>query len=606
MTEIVFKEPGYLVLLALLAPLWLIFRSAAIKRRKAMRSFSGSNPLKSSEQSIMTRRRAWTTVCYCVAFGIFVVALARPAWERIPVEAGSRGRDVLFLLDVSNSMLAEDLAPNRLERAKQSILDCVESLAGDRIGLVIFAGSPSIVCPLTTDYGFFRRMLGEAAPGNVSQGGTRIGDAIRKTVDKLLDESRRGYQDLILITDGGDQESQPEKAAKELEELGVFLVVVGVGDERRGAQIPLGPGDRLPGGREYMVYKGNPVLTRLESAPLNQMAKASRNGVYLNAGLRAFHLGEVYHRLVEHFEERMKETSETLLQYRDEFQWFLAAGLFALCLPQLIGAAGRRRFAHGIIAAALAAGMLLPGAPLLAQGPESGDGDAEADEETSEAAEAEAKADLQEAGDRSAADYYNEGHRLFGLKLYNEAVQSFRMALDRTEDKELRVRACYNLGNSFYKGGEAIVAEDQGLALEFFAMSAVAYRAALDYRPGFADAAWNLELARRSERDLRDAMKSEQEGQEESSEESKSEEEGEEGEPGDEGENAESEDMEESDDSGEGKPSDYSASDLALDLENEGLPPPMLDPEDIFQEESANNELRQKKGSKYQAVEKDW
>ena len=600
MMPIIFKEPWYLWSLVLIPPLWMLFSAAAQKRREAMRGFSGSHPLVASEQQRLLRRRSWTMTCYCVASGILVVALARPAWTRIPVEAGSQGRDVLFLLDVSNSMLAEDLAPNRLERAKQGILDCVKSLEGDRVGLGIFAGSPSIVCPLTTDYSFFRSTLAEASPENVSQGGTRIGDAIRKSVDKLLDEKRRGRHDLILITDGGDQESQPENAVVELEEMGVFLIVVGLGDERKGAPIPLRGVDNPMGERKYMTYKGKPVWSSLESAPLNRMAAASRNGVYLNAGTRAFDLGEVYHRLVEHFETQVREGDETTLRYRDEFQWFLVIGLLALCLPHLAGM--RRKFRPVVAVLALClvwssdAYAQADGAMLL-------DSQAEDMEGITDPREGVA---LEHEEKGEPVEYYNEGCRLLDLRLFEEALTVFRLALQGAEDEVLRVRACYNLGNCYFRGAEAIMSRDQVTAVQFFGLSAVAFRTVLDYERDHEDAAWNLELARRREKELLEALQSEREGEDAESEESESQEESKDGEPGEDGEDMESEDTEESEEGDEGKPSDYSASDLALDLDSEGIPPPMVDPEDIFQEEAMNNELRQKKGAKYQPVEKDW
>ncbi|MFV1993923.1 MAG: VWA domain-containing protein [Verrucomicrobiales bacterium] len=574
-----FLNASLLILLLLVPGMWLLFAYAGDRRRRSMDSFSGSHSFGAAERGWQARRRRLTALAYCLAAALLVVALARPAWRRVPVPAGSIGRDVLFLLDVSNSMLAEDLLPNRLARAKQAILDCVDSLEGDRVGLVIFGGSPSIVCPLTTDYGFFRRMLSEASPENVSQGGTRIGDAIRKTVDKLLDPKRRGLQDLVLITDGGDQQSQPEKAAAELSEMGVFLIVIGLGDEREGARIPLRGVDDPGGTRAYVSYQGSTVVSRLESGPLERMASASLDGVFLNAGTRAFHLGEVYHRFVAHYEETERESSETTMRYRDEFPWFLGLALVALFAPAFY--AGRTIPVVAAARVAVALAFLFTGEGALA-------------------------ADGAEA--RAGIGAYREGSRLYRRMRFPEAAETFRLALNSAGgDSVLRFRAAYNLGNSYFKGAEVIMAEDGEAALLYLGLSAEAFRAALDLDPENGDAAWNLELARRHERDLLEALESDREGQENKSEEVESDEEGEDGEQSEEGEEMESdEEGEESEESGEGKPSDYSASDLALDLENQDLPPPMTDPEDIFEEEAMNNELRQKKGTKYQPVEKDW
>ncbi len=590
----VFLDLPKIAWLMLVPPLWFLFRYAAARRREAMISFSGTHPLKSMEQEAQRRRRRWTVGCYCLAAVLLVMALARPAWTRVSVPAGGQGRDLLFLLDVSNSMLAEDLAPNRLERAKQAVLDCLESLDGDRVGLVIFAGSPSIVCPMTTDYGFFRRRLEEAGPENVSQGGTRIGDAIRKSVDKLLSENRKGLQDIILITDGGDQESRPEKAAAELEELGAFLVIIGVGNPRSGVPIPLKPEDRAGPGSAFMTYKGRPVLTRLESGPLQRMAKASRHGVYLNAGARAFELDEIYRRLVQHFEEKLRGDSESVMRYREEFQWFLGLALLLLCLPRLL-TVGRFFYSAGV-----RPGTALLTIALLACGSE-----ARAQEETVE----DAPEVIQEPPvRRSAKGHYRKGRRFFQAQEYAKAIEAFRMALEHSRGDELRVAACYNLGNSYFKGAEMILPQDQVLSLNYFSLSTEAFRAVLDFDAANEDAAWNLELARTREKELLDALRSDREGESGESEDGEDQDQSEEGEPGEEGDEMEpGDEMEETEESGEGKPSDYSAGDLSLDLENQNMPPPMVDPEDIFEEDAENNALRQKKGSsKYQAVEKDW
>jgi Ca-activated chloride channel family protein len=141
----IFLEPSRLGLMLLVPVLWVVFHYASARRRAATAAFSGDHPIKESVRVAQRRRRTWMAAGLCLAVAALILAMARPAWERVPVEASGRGRDVLFLLDVSNSMLAEDVAPNRLERAKLAVLDCLESLEGDRVGLVIFAGSPSIV-----------------------------------------------------------------------------------------------------------------------------------------------------------------------------------------------------------------------------------------------------------------------------------------------------------------------------------------------------------------------------------------------------------------------------------------------------------------------------
>ena len=159
--------------------------------------------------SVSPVRRRWKTALALLGIGFIAVGLARPGWNPEAETIERRGRDVVFLLDVSRSMLAEDLAPNRLERAKLAIQDAVEGLQGDRVGLVIFAGHALVKCPLTHDYGFFKLMLEDVSTESISRGGTMIGDAIRKTLEEVFDEQFKQYKDLILITDGEDPHTSP-------------------------------------------------------------------------------------------------------------------------------------------------------------------------------------------------------------------------------------------------------------------------------------------------------------------------------------------------------------------------------------------------------------
>ena len=158
--------------------------------------------------------------------------------EKIGVE--QNGRDLIFVLDVSRSMLAKDCRPNRLEVAKAAIEQCLKTKSGNRYALMAFAGSASIRCPLTRDQRFFRKMLREISPDSVAQGGTRIEDALTKVVDKLLldDDESSSASDLILISDGEDLGSKPERSVSKLNALGVRMLVIGLGDSEYGERIP--------------------------------------------------------------------------------------------------------------------------------------------------------------------------------------------------------------------------------------------------------------------------------------------------------------------------------------------------------------------------------
>ena len=233
------------------------------------------------------QRRQWAVVGVLVWL---VLALARPAWRPRTDLAATDSRDVVFVLDVSRSMLARDRQPDRLGSARLAIRDLVEHLRpGDRFGLVVFAGSSLIVCPLTTDISFFNKSLEEAGPGGVAYGGTRIGDALRKTADKLLGgTAQRGFQDVILLTDGDDHDSEMEKAVEAVNDRGAALIVIGLGSDSEGA--------RIPEGDAFVLYQGREVWSRQNSATLEQVARTATNGLFLNAWTRALDLPDVYRR----------------------------------------------------------------------------------------------------------------------------------------------------------------------------------------------------------------------------------------------------------------------------------------------------------------------
>ncbi len=152
-----------------------------------------------------------------LGLALLIVAAARPRFGVYFEKVDQRGVDCFVLLDVSRSMLAEDVAPNRLERAKSDIRDLLKKLAGDRVGLIVFAGKPVLKVPLTTDDGFFRTVLDDVDTHSAPRGGTLIGDAIRKALDAMPPRGDRD-QVIVLLTDGEDQESYPIEAAKQAAE----------------------------------------------------------------------------------------------------------------------------------------------------------------------------------------------------------------------------------------------------------------------------------------------------------------------------------------------------------------------------------------------------
>jgi Ca-activated chloride channel family protein len=322
----------------ILLMLWLIpaliglYIFAGYKRRQAMSRFVDANLLPMLNTSVSLARRRWKAALLVIAFAFGVFAASRPAWNPVPKKLERQGRDVVFVLDVSKSMLAEDLVPNRLERAKLAIGDVIDKLTGDRVGLLVFAGNSVVKCPLTLDYGFFRMMLEDISTESVSRGGTMIGDALRKVMDEVFDDEEKQFKDIILITDGEDHDSFPIEAAADVGKRGIRLIAIGIGDEDQGRRIPI---TDESGRRTFLKYKGQEIWSKLDGDTLRKMVNATPGGRYLNVATGTIDLGEVYNDLVASAAKKNLE-SVTVQRYEEKYQIFLGIMFLLLCIEFLV------------------------------------------------------------------------------------------------------------------------------------------------------------------------------------------------------------------------------------------------------------------------------
>jgi len=314
--------------------LWIIpllisfYIYAGIKRKKSLSIFIEAKLLSKIKISTNKIKRRWKAGFILIAIVFIIIALIRPAWNPKPETIKRRGRDVVFLIDVSKSMLAQDLIPNRLERAKLAINDCVEHLQGDRVAIVAFAGNAAIKCPLTLDYGFFKMMLKDISSDSISRGGTMIGDAIRKIMNEVFDKQKKEFKDIILITDGEDHDSFPVEAAKKAGESGIRIIAIGLGDENEGKRIPIT--DQF-GKKTYLKYNGHEVWTKLGADTLRKMVNVTKGGKYLNVSTGTIDLGRVYTKLIATAEKKELK-SESIKRYEEKFQIFLCIALIFLCI----------------------------------------------------------------------------------------------------------------------------------------------------------------------------------------------------------------------------------------------------------------------------------
>ena len=290
-----FTYISYLNWLWILPVLGVFFYFAARRRRNALARIAGPNSAEAVKRETPAGVNAFRGILLLCALALLVIALAGPAWNPIEEKVDRQGRDVVFVLDVSRSMLAEDLRPSRLERAKADVADCVTALQGDRVALVAFAGNAVVQCPLTHDYGFFRMMLADLTPNSVTRGGTNLGDALRLAQKQVFDDAEKEFKDVILITDGEDHDSLPVAAAQELGAAGIRLIAIGIGDDTVGAPIQV-TDER--GYKTTLKYRGETVRSKLDSKTLREMAQATPGGIYIPVGTNAFDLRETYERLV--------------------------------------------------------------------------------------------------------------------------------------------------------------------------------------------------------------------------------------------------------------------------------------------------------------------
>ncbi len=328
--------------------LWLIFLPAAIgalyyvsshASRSALKRFAAAGLLPELASAVNPAAKWWKAFLVMTGILSLSIALARPTWGERKRIVERRGRDVVFVLDVSRSMLAADLNPNRLEHAKNAIRDCLDSLTGDRVGLVVFAGGTVVKCPLTTDYGFFRMMLTDASPESVGRGGTLIGDAIRQCVEDVFDEQRRDVRDIVLITDGDDHESFPIEAAARAGKEGIRLIAIGIGDENEGRRIPI---TDAYGRQTYLKNAaGEEVWSKLKANTLRDMVDSTPGGQYLNVSTGTLDMGKVYLDLIASA-ERKKMADEEIVKHQERFQIFLIAAFALLLLEPIVSERKRR------------------------------------------------------------------------------------------------------------------------------------------------------------------------------------------------------------------------------------------------------------------------
>ncbi len=437
------------------------------------------------------------------------VAALGPRWGSRDEDTESRSANVVLAMDISKSMLAPDVSPDRLERARLLARRIVREMRTDRVGLVVFAGRAYVLSPLTTDHGALDLYLDALDPQIVSQGGSSLAAALAQAADLARGRVETGGdRAVVLVSDGEalEEEAAVRSAAERAARAGVRVFTVGVGTAR-GSPIPEYDAD----GRRQGYKRdedGRVVISRLGEALLRDVAQAT-NGDYFD--LADPGAAGALIRELRTLEQSTSESAQRTTQ-REQYAWFVALALVLLALdgwlvrravrppaatsdlapeePEAVPARGtRRRLPFARAAAALV---------LLVSMTAFGIGDVERGnrlyrEGRFEEAVAAYQAALADGG-ASAELHYNLGTALLALKRYAEAERHLQLALQEV-DPALRERAYYNLGNRFLEAARA-GADPRAQAQQYDA-AVEAYQHALRLAPDDVDAKWNLELAQR-------------------------------------------------------------------------------------------------------------
>lgn len=405
-----FVQPFFLLLILAIPFFYLFYGLYRRIQRKKIADF-GAPQLMEKLMPLRSRAKGWVKITlFSLAWLFLMVGLARPQIGARLKENTRKGAEIMIALDVSNSMLAQDYSPNRLERAKLAISRLVDKLHGDRIGLIVFAGESFVQLPITTDYVSAKIFLNTINTRSVPVQGTAMGDAITTAVKAFSNETtqRKNDKAIIIITDGENHEDDPVSAAKEAADLGIKVFTIGVGSPD-GKPIP------VAGGELMKDRNGNIVVTRLNERILTEVAAAGE-GAYIRAGNEEFGLNPIIDKIKDLDTSRF--SSVVFEDYDEQFMYFLGIAVFFLVLEFLVGSrrVGKRLFA--VIAILVVSGYQMS-----------------------------AQTDKKEI---------RVGNRMFDKRNYKEAEVNYRKALIKDSTS---VPANYNLGNTLFRMGDFAGAE---------------------------------------------------------------------------------------------------------------------------------------------------
>ena len=325
-----YENSEWLFLLVLIPIIILVFILSVRWRKKAIGVFGQLKLVYKLMPMASEFKLRSKFILFAVAIASLIIGIANPQIGSKMEEVKREGVDLMIAIDLSNSMLAEDLQPNRLMRAKQSISKLIDRLDGDRIGLIVFAGDAYVQLPITTDYSAAKLFLSTINTNIVPTQGTAIGKAIELSI-KSFDLQNAQNKAIIIITDGENHEDDAIKKAQEAEKLGIFVHTIGMGSAEGG---PIPVKNRYGTITSYQKDKeGNTIITALNEDMLKQIAQAG-GGSYIRANSTQSGLNALFKEINKM--EKKEIGSKVFTDYKDRFQWFIGLAIILLIIETLI------------------------------------------------------------------------------------------------------------------------------------------------------------------------------------------------------------------------------------------------------------------------------
>ena len=464
----------YLNYLWVIPALLLLFVWFRLWKSKTLRNYGEFKIISRLMPEISGAKQWFKFITLIVAIVLLIIGIANPQVGSKLEKTEQKGVDIIIALDVSNSMLAEDIKPNRIERARQAVSRFIDRLGNDRIGLIVFAGKAYPMLPLTSDYAAAKMFLSNADNSVVSTQGTSIADAI----DLAIQSFPQGQQGkaLIIITDGEDHEGEVMKKVEEAVSKGIVIHAIGIGSPQ-GVPIPLYRNNVRVGFRTG--NDGQTVITKLNEPMLQQIAHAGK-GAYVLASNSQFGLSSIYEK-INKMEKGEFEDSRAFAEFDSRFYYFLFVVLILLVFETLIYDRSSRwirklsRFVPVVLI------MISFNANAQNENPSIRRGNKAYNNEKYQDAEVQYRKAL-EKNQNSFKSNFNLGNSIYRQENFEEAGYTFQRAIANQTDKNEMSRSFYNYGNSLLKNQQ-------------IPESVEAYKNALRLNPSDDDARYNLAYA---------------------------------------------------------------------------------------------------------------